>query len=82
MDSPQKLLKIKIERPTYSLHEWERDLIRWEDEGGLATVEKQVSDKLEAPVNIGDVIKIVDGQIICENGELFIAAKVSILSHR
>lgn len=81
MDSPQKLLKIKIDHATYSLPEWERDLIRWEDEGGLATVDKQVSDKYEAPVKIGDIIEIKDGQIISENGALFFAAKVSVLSH-
>lgn len=74
-NGPDKTIKIKLLQSEL-LKTYEKELKRWEDEGGNPTELNDVFKELEKPLNPGDVFEVVEGEIISEGEEFLYQIKI------
>ena len=65
-----KTIKIKLDESDH-LKVYEKELRRWEGEGGDATELNDIFDEIKLPVKPGDTFKVTDGSIIFEDNEYY-----------
>lgn len=81
MKKSERLLKIKIDNPSFSKEEWD-NIARWEDEGGFPTSHgdlESVSLK-KMPLKPGQVFEIMDTGVIFEEGKPYYLVRIHLLS--
>lgn len=78
MKRADKSIKIKIENHSYTREDLE-SMLRWEDEGGK-TDDNNIPGSVNSPVKPGQILEVVEGDVIYENGELYYLAKLNLLA--
>lgn len=73
------LIKIKLDESAH-LKEYEKELNRWESEGGRAIELNDIFKDIILPLEPGEVFEVLDGRFIFEDGDYFYAADIDLLS--
>lgn len=75
----KKTLKIKLDKTSH-LKEYEKELARWESEGGHVTELNEILGDLSLPLKPGDIFEVIDGSIISEDSEFYYRAEIKVQS--
>lgn len=82
MKNTKPRLKIKIEPHMVNKYENDQEEInRWENEGGLPSMESLSLPSPELPLHKKEIFEVVDCKLIVENGELYLLTEIDVLSH-
>lgn len=75
----RRIINIKLDKTTH-LKEYEKELARWESEGGHISELNEILPDLSLPLKPGDTFEVIDGSIVSEDRELYYRAEIKIQS--
>lgn len=82
MNTSYKHIKIKIEHPALTVEDLQ-DRQRWENEGGHLAEKPDFIELLALPISLHKdwIFEVKGGEIIVEDGQLYLEVEINVLSH-